>query len=71
MNQQIILGEPPVQDEDMNLWEEPFQEEESSLSGISTFAKNNDNGLLFSPTCTTCFDENKYLCMSEKKCAHP
>jgi hypothetical protein len=65
-----ILGEPTVQDEDINLHEEPIQDEESSLSSISTFGKNHDNGLLFAPTCTTCFNENKYLSISEKKCAH-
>ncbi len=47
MNPQNILGEPPIQDEDMNLWEEPVQDEESSLSSISTLPKNNDSGLLF------------------------
>ena len=66
MNPPNILGEPPVQDEDMILWEEPVQDEESSLSSISTFAKNNDNGLLFVLTCTNCFNENKCLSMSEK-----
>jgi hypothetical protein len=71
MNPQNILGESSVQDEDKNLREEPVQDEESSLSSISTFGKNNNNGLLFAPTCTTCFNENKYLSMSEKKCAHP
>jgi hypothetical protein len=70
MNPPNILGEPSVQDEDMNLHEESVQDEESSLSSISTFGKNNDNELLFAPTCTTCFNENKYLSMSEKKCAH-
>jgi hypothetical protein len=71
MNPQIVLGEPPVQDEDKNLRKEPVQDEVSSLSSISTFAKNNSNGLLFAPTCTTCFNENKYLPMTKKKCAHP
>jgi hypothetical protein len=66
MNLQNILGKAPVQDEDMNLWEEPVLDEESSVSSISTFAKNNDNGLLFVLTCTNCFNENKCLSMSEK-----
>jgi hypothetical protein len=70
MNPPNILGEPPVQDEDMNLNEQPVEGEERSLSGISTFGKNNNNGPLLAPTCTTCFNENKYLSMSEKKCAH-
>jgi hypothetical protein len=71
MNPPNIFGEPPVQNEDMNLGEERVGDEERSLSSISTFGKNNDNGLLFAPTCTTCFYENKYLSMSEKKCALP
>jgi hypothetical protein len=66
MNPPNILGKLPVQDEDMNLHEEPVQDVKSSLSSISTFGKNNDKGLLFAPTCTTCFDENKYFSMSEK-----
>jgi hypothetical protein len=41
MNLHNILGEASVQDEDMNLWEEPVQDEESSMSGILTFVKNN------------------------------
>jgi hypothetical protein len=36
---------------------------------MSTFGQNNNSGLLFAPTCTTCFNENKYLSTSEKKCA--
>jgi hypothetical protein len=43
MNPQIVLSEPPLQDEDNNQWEEPVQDEESSLSSISTFAKNSNN----------------------------
>ncbi len=70
MNPPNNLGEPPVQDEDMNLHEQPDEGEEMSLSGISTFGQNNNNGLLFAPTCITCFNKNKYLSMSEKKCAH-
>jgi hypothetical protein len=66
MNPPNILGEPPVQDEDMNLHEQPVEGEERSLSGITTFGQNKNNGLLFAPTCTTCFDKNKYLSTSEK-----
>jgi hypothetical protein len=40
MNPPIILGEPPVQDEDMNPDEQPVHGEERSLSGISTFGEN-------------------------------
>ncbi len=56
MNPPNILGEPPVQDEDMNLHEQPVEGEERSLSGMSTCGENNNNGLLFAPTCTTCFN---------------
>jgi hypothetical protein len=66
MNPPNILGEPPVQDEDMNPDEQPVEGEEMSLSGHSTYGKNNINGLLFAPTCITCFNKNKYLSMSEK-----
>jgi hypothetical protein len=50
----------------MNLHEGTVEDEERSLSSISTFGKNNDNGLLFAPTCTTYFNENKYLSTYEK-----
>jgi hypothetical protein len=66
MNPPNILGEPPVQDENMDPDKQPVEGEERSLSGISTFGKNNNNGLLVSPTCTTCFNKNKYLSMSKK-----
>jgi hypothetical protein len=32
--------------------------------------ENDNNGLLFAPTCTTCFNENKFLLISEKKRSH-
>jgi hypothetical protein len=67
MNPPNIPGEPPVQDEDMNPHEQPIEGEERSLSGMSTFGKNNNNGLLLAPTCTTCFNENKYFSTSKKR----
>jgi hypothetical protein len=70
MNPPNILGEPPVQDEDMNPDGQPVEGEETSLSSHSTYGKNNNNGLLFAPTCITCFNKNKYLSTSEKKCVH-
>ncbi len=70
MNPPNILGEPPVQDEDMNPHEQPVEGEERSHSCMSTFGENNNNGLLFAPTCTTCFNKNKYLSTSKKKCSH-
>jgi hypothetical protein len=70
MNPPNILGEPPVQDEYMNLHGHPVEGEDRSLSGMSTFGQNNNNGLLFAPTCTTCFNKDKYLSMSKNNCAH-
>jgi hypothetical protein len=55
----------------MNLLEEIVEDEERNLSTVSSVGKKDDNGLLFAPTCTTCFNEDKYLSTSEKKCAHP
>jgi hypothetical protein len=71
MNPPNILGEPPGQDEEMNLHKGPVEGEEKSLSGMSSFGQNNNNGLLFAPTYTTCFNENKYLSTSEKKMCPP
>jgi hypothetical protein len=66
MNPPNIHGEPPVQDEVMDPHEKPVDGEERSLSSMSTFGENNNNGLLFAPTCTTCFNKNKYLSTSKK-----
>jgi hypothetical protein len=67
MNPPNILGEPPVQDKDMNPGKQPIEGEETSLSGHSTYGKNNNNGLLFAPTCITCFNENS-ISQCPKKC---
>jgi hypothetical protein len=56
----------PVQDEDMNPHKQPVEGEERSLSSMPTFGENNNNRLLFAPTCTTCFNENKYLSTSKE-----
>ncbi len=61
MNPPNILGEQPVQDLDMNPDEQPEEGEETSLSGHSTYGKNNNSGLLFAPTCITCFKKKKYF----------
>jgi hypothetical protein len=68
MNPPNILGESPVQDEDMNPGEQPVDGEETSLSGHSTYGKNNNIGLLFAPSCITCFNKNKHLLTSKKVC---
>jgi hypothetical protein len=70
MNPPNINFEPPVHDEVMNLHEKPVDGKEMRLSSMSILGENNNNGLLFAPTCTTCFNENKYLLMSEQKCSH-
>jgi hypothetical protein len=70
MNPPNINLEPPVHDEVMNLHEKPVDGKERSLSNTSILGENDNNGLLFAPTCTTCLNENKYLLMSEKKCSH-
>jgi hypothetical protein len=70
MNPPNILGEQPVKDKDMNPDKQPVEGDERSLSGHSTFGENNNNGLLFAPTCITCFNENKYLSTFKKKCVH-
>jgi hypothetical protein len=66
MNPPNIHGEPPVHAEVMNLQEKPDDCKEASLSSMSIFGKNNNNGLLFAPICTNCFNENKYLLPSKK-----
>ena len=66
MNPPNIHGEPPVHDEVMNLQEKPDDGKETSLSSMSIFGKNDNNGLLFAPTCITCFNKNKYLSTSKK-----
>ncbi len=71
MNPPNIHGEPPVHDDVMNLHEKPVDGKETSLFSMSIFGENDNNGLLFAPTCTTCFNENKYLLPSEKKVFAP
>jgi hypothetical protein len=39
MNPPNILGESPVQNEDMNLHEQPVEGEQISLSGMSIFGQ--------------------------------
>jgi hypothetical protein len=70
MNPPNINLEPPIHDEVMNLHKRPVDGKERSLSSTSILGENDNNGLLFAPTCTTFFNENKYLLMSKKKCSH-
>ncbi len=66
MNPPNIHVEAPVHDEVMNLHEKPVDGEERSLLSMSIAGENNNNGQLFAPTCNTCFNENKFLLISEK-----
>ncbi len=70
MNPPNIHFEAPVHDEVMNLHEKPVDDQERSLSSMSIVGEKDNNGLLFAPICTTCFNENKFLLISEKKCSH-
>jgi hypothetical protein len=66
MNPPNIHGEPPVHDEVMNLHKKPVDGKETSLFSMSIFGKNNNNGLLFAPTCTTCFNRTSISCRPKK-----
>ncbi len=66
MNLPNIHFEPPVHDEVMNLHEKPVYGQERILSSVSIVDEQEYNGLLFAPTCSTCFNENKHLLISEK-----
>ena len=70
MNPPNIYFEPPIHDEVMNLHKKPVDGQERIFSSISIVGEQDNNGLLFAPTCSTCFNENKYLFVSEKKCSH-
>ncbi len=70
MNPPNIHFEPPVHDEVMNLHKKPVDDQERSLSSVSIVGEKDNNGLLFAPTCTTYFNEDKFLLISEKKCSH-
>jgi hypothetical protein len=70
MNPPNIHFEPPVHDDAMNMHVTPFDDQERSLSSMSIVGEEDINGLMFAPACSTCFNENKYLLVSEKKCSH-
>ncbi len=70
MNPPNIHFEPSVHDDAMNMHKTPLDDQERSLSSVSIVGEEDNNGLLFAPTCSTCFNENKYLLVSEKKCSH-
>ncbi len=59
-----IHFEAPVHDEMMNLHEKPVDGQERNLSSMSIVGEQDNNGLLFASTCSTCFNENKYLLVS-------
>ncbi len=70
MNPPRIHFELPQHDDAMNMDETPLDDQERSLSSVSIVGEEDNNGLLFALTCSTCFNANKYLLVSEKKCSH-
>jgi len=54
----------------MNMDETLLDDQKRTLSSVSIVGEEDNNGLLFAPTCSTCFNANKYLLVSEKKCSH-
>ena len=70
MNPHGIDFEPPQHDDAMNMDKMPLDDQKRSLSSVSIVGEEDNNGLLFAPTCSTCFNANKHLLVSEKKCSH-
>ncbi len=70
MNPPRIHVEIPQHDDAMNMEETPLDDQKRTLSSVSIVGEEDNNGLLFAPTCSTCFNANKYLLISEKKCSH-
>ncbi len=70
MNPPRIHFEIPQHDDAMNMDETPLHDQKRTLSSVSIVGEEDKNGLLFAPTCSTCFNANKYLLVSEKKCSH-
>jgi hypothetical protein len=70
MNPPNIHFEQPIYDDVMNMHKTPLDDPERSLSSMSIVDEEDNNGLLFAPTCSTCFNKNKYLLVSEKKRSH-
>ncbi len=66
MNPPNIHFEPPVYDDAMNMHVTPLDDEERSLSSVSIVGEQDNNGVLFALTCSTCFNENKYLLISKR-----
>ena len=67
MNPPGIDFEPPQHDDAMNMDKMPLDDQKRSLSSVSIVGEEDNNGLLFAPTCSTCFNANKYLLISETK----
>ncbi len=70
LNPPRIHFELSQHDDAMNMDETPLDDQKRSLSSVSIVGEEDNNGLLFAPTCSTCFNANKYLLVSEKKCSH-
>jgi hypothetical protein len=63
MNPPRIHFELPQHDDAMNMDKTPLDDQKRSLSSMSIVG---ENGLLFAPTCSTCFNANKYLLVSKR-----
>ena len=66
MNPPRIHFKIPQHDDAMNMDETPLDDQKRTLSSMSIVGEEDNNGLLFAPTCSTCFNANKYLLVSEK-----
>ena len=69
-NSPRIHFEIPQHDDARNMDKTPLDDQKRTLSSVSIVGEEDNNGLLFAPTCSTCFNANKYLLISEKKCSH-
>ncbi len=67
MNPHSFHFKIPQHDDAMNMDKTPLDDEKRmSLPSVSLVGEEDNNGLLFAPTCSTCFNANKYLLVSEK-----
>jgi hypothetical protein len=59
MNPPRIHFELPQHDDAMNMHETPLDDQKRRLSSVSIVGEEDNNGLLFAPTCNTCFNAIK------------
>ena len=66
MNLPRIHFEITQHNDAMNMDKTPLDDQKRTLSSMSIVGEEDNNGLLFALTCSTCFNANKYLLVSEK-----